>query len=295
MIFRGSGVALVTPFDQNNQVDYAVLEQLIDYHLQNSTDALIIAGTTGEASTLTEEERFAVLTFVVQRVGGRIPVIAGAGSNNTMHAIDLSRRAQAIGADALLIVTPYYNKTSRRGIIAHYAAIAESVDLPIILYTVPSRTGVHIPLDAVVELSKIPNIVGIKDATGDLAYATAIVHRTADDFALYIGNDDLIVPSLSIGSDGVISVLANVLPQETHDLCQFYFDGKIAEAGAMQRQLLALIQALFAEANPIPVKSAMQMLGYQVGSPRLPLTDSEQSTVDRLRSALTERGVTLCD
>lgn len=263
-IFKGSGVAIVTPFNEDGTINYEELARLLEFQIENQTDAIIIAGTTGEASTLTDEEQLALIDFTVKKVDGRIPVIAGTGSNDTRHGISLSVEASKLGVDGLLMVTPYYNKCTQGGLIKHFTAMAEKVDVPIILYSVPGRTQVNIEPETVYELSKVDNIVGLKDATGDLAYAVEVMRLCGPDFALYSGNDDIIVPILSVGGVGVISVLANVVPKETHDMVDFYLQGRVKESAALQLKYKPLIDALFAEVNPIPVKKALELMDYKV-------------------------------
>ncbi|HZJ69018.1 MAG TPA: 4-hydroxy-tetrahydrodipicolinate synthase [Candidatus Eisenbacteria bacterium] len=286
MLFTGSGVALVTPFLENGEVDYQGIDQLVDFHLANNTQAIIAMGTTGEASTTSDPEQINGISRVVKRVAGRIPVIAGTGINHTTHAIELSVEAEKVGADGLLLVTPYYNKATKRGLYEHYKLIAESVKIPSILYTVPSRTAVEIPVNMVKELSEIKNIVGIKDASGDLSYTAAVRHAVPKDFAIYSGNDDVVVPLMSLGGQGVISVIANILPVEIHQMTQACLAGDFSTAADIQIKLLPLIQALFKEVNPVPVKAALELLDLPGGGLRLPLTRAEVETVDNLRKCL---------
>lgn len=283
--FSGSGCAIVTPMLPDGSVHFEALGRLIDYQLEGHTDALIICGTTGEAATLSDEEQRQLIEYSVKKVNGRIPVIAGAGSNNTAHAVALAKVAKEAGADALLSVTPYYNKCSQDGLVKHFTAIADATDLPLILYNVPSRTGCSIAPDTCRILSQHPNIVGIKEASGNLSQIAEIARLCGEDFAIYSGNDDQIVPILSLGGRGVISVLANVLPQETHDICALYFDKKQPESAALQLKLLPLIHALFSDVNPIPVKDALNLMGFSAGPCRLPLT----SLNERKRSLLKEQ------
>ncbi|MFB0971822.1 MAG: 4-hydroxy-tetrahydrodipicolinate synthase [Tissierellia bacterium] len=290
MLFRGSGVALVTPFLENGDVDFAGLEELINFHLENSTDAIIITGTTGEASTMSDEEQLEVIKKCVEVVDGKIPVIAGTGTNNTLASAEFSKLVSNSGVDGLLVVTPYYNKANRQGLYEHFKAIANASSVPVILYTVPGRTAVPIPVDLVVELAKIENIVGIKDATGDLAYTVALRSALPNDFAIYSGNDDVVVPLLSVGGDGVISVSANVCPQETHDMCQAFFDGDTETAKNLQIKLFPLIDSLFVEVNPIPVKEALNQMGMPAGAYRLPLWEPTQETKDLLSKNLKDLG-----
>ncbi|MBQ8906343.1 MAG: 4-hydroxy-tetrahydrodipicolinate synthase [Ruminococcus sp.] len=271
-VFTGAGVALVTPFNVDGSVNYEALGMQIDYQIDNGTDAIIIAATTGEAPTLTDEEHIECIRFAVERTNKRVPVIAGTGSNDTGYAIHLSQAAEKCGADAVLLVTPYYNKTTQSGLVAHFTMIANSINIPIILYNVPSRTGMYIEIETYVELSKHKNIVGVKEASGNMSYVSQLIERCGDSLDIYSGNDDIIVPLMSIGGKGVISVLSNILPKETHDMTQFCLDGKFQEAAALQLKYLELINALFSEVNPIPVKEAMKLMGMDVGDCRLPLT-----------------------
>ena len=283
---QGSGVALVTPFKKDRTINYAKLAELIEFHIKHHTDALIIAGTTGEASTLSKQEHEELIRECVRLADGRIPIIAGTGSNETHRAIQLSQRAEKAGADGLLIVTPYYNKTNTPGIIKHYEAIAEAVNIPIILYNVPGRTGMSIPLEAMVHLSHNDKIVAVKEASGDMTYASEVRRLCKSDFGILSGNDDIIVPMMAIGSSGVISVLANVLPQETHDIVQHFLDGKTADALALQMKLNGFVHSLFYETNPIPVKAAMNLQGWEVGGLRLPLYDMTPDAQARMRKEM---------
>lgn len=294
MIFKGSAVALVTPFTDNG-VDFEKLGKLVEYHIENHTDALVICGTTGEATTMSDDEQLTVIKYVVDKVQKRIPVIAGTGSNNTSHSIYLSQKAEKLGADALLIITPYYNKANQRGLKLHFEEIAKSVNLPIILYNVPGRTSMNIKPSLVAELSKIDNIVAVKEASGDLAQIAEIARLVPDDFAIYSGNDDSIVQLLSVGGSGVISVLANVCPQETHDLVQKFLDGDIEGSRKLQLDMKPLIDALFIEVNPIPVKTAMNLLGFEVGNLRLPLAEMDEKNLQVLRQELINRGLKVVD
>ena len=290
MLFTGSGVALITPFTKSDEIDFASIDQLVDFHLENKTDAIIVMGTTGEASTTSDPEQIACIAHVVKRVAGRIPVIGGTGINHTDHAVELSIEAEKVGADGLLLVTPYYNKATKRGLYEHYKTIAESVKIPAILYTVPGRTSVEIPVNLVKELSEIKNIVGIKDATGNLAYTAAVKHAVPKNFAIYSGNDDVIIPIMSIGGHGVISVLANVLPKETHDMAEYCLNGDFKSAAELQVKLTPFINALFREVNPVPVKAAMELMNLPSGNLRLPLTKAEPATFDLLEKCLKDLG-----
>lgn len=285
-LFRGSAVALVTPFNEDESVNFEELERLIEFQIENKTDALVICGTTGEASTMTDEEQVETIKFSVEKANGRVPVIAGAGSNDTRHGINLAKMCEDVGADGLLEVTPYYNKTSQRGLYEHYKVIAEAVNIPIILYDVPGRTSMSIAPQTVKELAEIDNIVGLKDASGNLSYAAEVRNLVGEDFDVYSGNDDVVVPLMSIGGVGVISVLANIYPRLVHDMCQNFFDGNIKEAGRIQINNKKLIDALFVEPNPIPIKAAMNMMGYNVGGLRLPLYEAADSTKELLKGLL---------
>ena len=287
--FTGSGVAIVTPFE-GYKTNYVELGRLIDMNIENGTDAIIICGTTGEASTMPDAEHLAAIEYTVKKVNGRVPVIAGTGSNETAHAVELSKKAEELGADGLLQVTPYYNKASSKGLIAHFSAVAEAVNIPVILYNVPSRTGVNIPIPVLKELAKVPNIVAIKEASGNISY-TAKIAAEIPELYIYSGNDDMIVPVLSLGGKGVISVLANIMPQETHDMCQAFFDGDTEKAREMQLKYLDLINNLFIEVNPIPVKTALNLMGYKVGNLRLPLLDMEEKNLEALQNSMRAVGL----
>lgn len=272
IIFKGCGTALATPFDENG-INFKVFEEMLENQIENGVDALIVCGTTGESSTMTEKEKKDAIKFVVDVVKKRVPVIAGTGSNNTAQAMAMSKYAEEVGADGCLVVTPYYNKTTQCGLIAHYSAVASSTKLPIILYSVASRTGVNILPETCLELSKIPNIVAIKEASGNISQIAKIAELCGDNLHIYSGNDDQVVPIMSLGGLGVISVLSNVAPKYTHDMCQNFFDGKLDEALKIQLRALSLINALFCEVNPIPVKYALNLMGYDFGNPRLPLVE----------------------
>lgn len=288
-IFTGSAVALVTPFNENG-VDFAKLEELLNFHVENHTDAIVICGTTGEPSTMPDEEHISVIRFAVEKIAKRIPVIAGTGSNDTSHAIHLSKAAEEAGADGVLVVAPYYNKTTQKGLCAHIEAIANAISIPMILYNIPGRTGgLGFTLDSLKKLAQIPNVVAIKEATGDLAFAADIAANT--DLAIYAGNDDIIVPIMSIGGQGVISVLANVMPQETHDICANYLEGNIEESRKGFLKVLDLVHALFIEVNPIPVKTALNLMGFQVGHLRMPLCDMVEENLEKLKATLQARGL----
>ena len=291
MIFKGSAVALVTPFTKDNKVDFDKLGELVEYQIANGTDAIVSCGTTGEANTMTDEEQLATIKYVVEKVNKRVPVIAGSGSNDTMHSVNLSQEAEKLGVDALLIITPYYNKANKAGLKRHFETIANSVKLPIILYNVPGRTCVNISPSLIVELAKIDNIVAVKEASGDLGQVAEIASFVPDDFAIYSGNDDTILPLLSLGGQGVISVLANVCPQETHDLVAKFFEGDIEGSRKLQLGMDALIAALFIEVNPIPVKTAMNILGFNVGDLRLPLAEMDPANLEVLKKELVNFGL----
>jgi len=281
IIFKGSGVALVTPFTNENNVDFTVLEKLIEMHISKGTDALIVCGTTGEASTLSDDEQEQIISFAVKCSNSRIPVIAGAGSNNTKNVITKVKRAQNAGADAILSVTPFYNKANKSGIIEHYTKIAEAVDLPVIIYNVPSRTGMNMSIEALEELSKIDNIVAVKEASGNMAYACEIASRVPDLY-LYSGNDDITVPIMSIGGVGVISVAANIFPEEFHKMCMLMLEEKCYKACEIQNRIQTVLKMLFCEVNPIPIKNAMNKLGYNVGHTRLPLGKMDEKLLESL-------------
>lgn len=287
-IFKGSGVAIVTPFKDNGDVDFNKLEELLEFHVENETDAIVITGTTGEASTLSDEEHLETIKCAVDVINKRIPVIAGTGSNDTRHGINLSVEAQKCGADALLQVTPYYNKTSQKGLEEHFLAISNAVDIPIILYDVPSRTNMPIAPETLKRLSGHKNIVGIKDATGNLAHTLEIRKTCGEDFDIYSGNDDVVVPLLASGGIGVISVSANIIPKETSQMVHLFLDGKIKESLELQLKYKKFINTLFVEPNPIPVKAAMNMLGFNVGGVRLPLYEASDSTKELLKEAMKE-------
>lgn len=272
-MFKGSYVALVTPFDKDDNVNYEVLSNLIEFHLNNQTDGLVILGTTAEASTMTDSEKEEVVNFVVKKVNRRIPVIVGSGTNSTKLSIEYSKKYEALGADGLLVITPYYNKANHTGVIKHFKEIAKSVNIPIIMYNVPSRTGMSLTFDEIKELSKVKNINGIKEASGDISFIAKVATLVNDEFSLLSGNDDQIVPLMSLGGSGVISVLANIAPKVVHNICQNMLEGNIKEATSLQLKYLNLANSLFLETNPIPVKTAMNYLGFNVGHLRLPLDE----------------------
>ena len=288
---QGSIVAIVTPFNQDGSVNFSKLGELVDWQIQNGTDGIVALGTTGESATMTDEEDDAVCEYVLKRVNGRIPVIVGSGSNCTASMLDKSLRYQAMGAQGLLIISPYYNKTNEEGMYRHFATVVDAVDIPCILYNVPGRTGCSISEGVVKRLAGHPNVMGIKEASGNMSYACKIARYLGPDFAMYSGNDDITVPILSIGGSGVISVLANILPQQTHDMVIAYLSGDTAAATAAQLRYLELINSLFLEVNPIPVKAALNMMGWEVGPCRMPLYEMSQGAAQRLRAALEEAGL----
>ena len=285
-IFTGSGVAIVTPMKSDGSVNYDVLEQLLEFHVANGTDAIIACGTTGESSTLSEKEHCEVLSFVSEKINGRIPVIAGTGSNDTSTAVMLSQSAEKSGADALLCVTPYYNKTSQAGLVKHYNVIADSVDLPIILYNVPSRTGTNIQPKTYPELCKHPNIVAVKEASGDISQVALIRSLCDDNIDIYSGNDDQTVPFMSLGALGVISVFANICPAEMHNICQLCLDNNFAEAQKLHFHYLELMNIMFSDVNPIPIKTAMNLYGFDAGECRLPLVPMSAASYHNLKDCL---------
>ena len=284
-IFKGCGTAIATPFTENG-VNFEEFGKLLEEQIKQEVDAIIVCGTTGESATMTDKERKDTIKFAIDKVAKRAKVIAGTGSNNTRAAVELSKYAESVGADGILVVTPYYNKTTQAGLIEHYKTIAEAVTVPIIMYSVPSRTGVNINPETCLELSKIKNIVAIKEASGNLSQVAKIASLCRDNLDIYSGNDDQIVPILSLGGNGVISVLSNVMPRYTHDMTQKFFDGKIREATQMQLDAIDLIDALFSEVNPIPVKYALNLMGYNYGKPRLPLVELSAKNQERMRVAM---------
>lgn len=288
---QGSIVAIVTPFHQDGSVNFSKLGELVDWQIQNGTDGIVALGTTGESATMTDEEDDAVCEYVLKRVNGRIPVIVGSGSNCTASMLEKSLRYQAMGAQGLLIIAPYYNKTNEEGMYRHFATVVDAVDIPCILYNVPGRTGCSISEGVVKRLAGHPNVMGIKEASGNMSYACKIARYLGPDFAMYSGNDDITVPILSVGGSGVISVLANILPKQTHDMVMSYLSGDTAAATAAQLRYLELINSLFLEVNPIPVKAALNMMGWEVGPCRMPLYEMSQGAAQRLRAALEEAGL----
>lgn len=291
-IFRGAGVALITPFNSDNSVNFSELERMIEDQVSNGTDAIIVCGTTGEPATMTEDEKLSVIRCAVEKVDGRIPVIAGTGANSTQTVIDFSKKVENLGVDGLLIVTPFYNKATQKGLYAHYSTIANAINLPIIMYNVPSRTGCNLlPETAVTLAEDFPNIVGIKEASGNITQIVKLAQLSQGILDIYSGNDDQIVPILSLGGVGVISVLSNVAPKDTHDMVMEYLEGNIKRALELQLKYVDLVDALFCEVNPIPVKSAMNMIGYEAGGLRLPLTELEIEHKAKLQDELRKVGL----
>lgn len=291
-IFEGAGVALITPFKENGEVNFEKLEELVEEQIAGGTDAIIACGTTGESSTMTHEEDDEVIRFICKKVNHRIPVIAGTGSNCTREAVSKSIAAEKAGADGLLVVTPYYNKATQKGLIQHFTTIANAVSIPVILYHIPGRTGVTMKPETIVTLCReVPNIVGVKEASGDFSAIAEIMHLSGGEIDVYSGNDDQIVPLLAMGGKGVISVLSNVAPRQTHEICASFFRGDVETSRRMQLEALPLINALFCEVNPIPVKAAMNLMGKEVGPMRLPLTTMEEQNQEHLAKAMREYGI----
>ena len=290
IVFTGAAVAIITPFNENG-IDFESFGKIIDAQIDNGTDAIVVCGTTGESATMPDAEHLSAIEYCVKRVNKRVPVIAGTGSNDTKHCIELSKGAEALGADALLLVTPYYNKTTQRGLIQHYTMVANSVKLPIILYNVPSRTGLNILPETLKELSKVENIVAVKEASGNISQVAKIAELCGDDMTIYSGNDDQIVPILSLGGKGVISVLSNVAPQQTHDIVEYYLNGDVKKSLELQLKAIELVDALFVEVNPIPVKTAMNMLGYNAGTLRMPLYEMSDANKEVLKKAMINYGL----
>lgn len=285
-VFTGAAVAIVTPMNEDGSINFDALGRLIDFNIDNGTDAIVICGTTGESSTMTDEEHIECIRYAVEKTAKRVPVIAGTGSNHTEYAVNLSKKAQELGADALLCVTPYYNKTSQAGLVAHFTAIANAVDIPIILYSVPSRTGVNITPETCLELSKLPNIVAIKEASGNISQIAKIAALCGNDLTIYSGNDDQIVPIMSLGGKGVISVLSNCMPFETHEICQLCLDGDFKTANDKFLRLLDFANTLFCDVNPIPVKEALNLMGFEAGPCRLPLVEMNAKNKELLRASM---------
>ena len=289
-VFTGSCVALAPPFAHNG-VNYDSLKNLIEFQISQGTDAILVCGTTGEPSTMTKDEKSSVIRFSVEQIAKRVPVIAGTGGNNTSAVIESSKEAEALGADALLIVTPYYNKTTQKGLICHYTAIAEAVNLPIIIYNVPSRTGLNMTPATLNELSKVKNIVGMKEASGNISQVVEMARLCENSIDLYSGNDDMVIPILSVGGKGVISVAANIVPRDVHDMVVKFLNADIEGGKKLQFKLNPLIKALFLEVNPIPVKAALNLMGFNMGSPRLPLVDISESNLNILKENVIEYGL----
>ena len=290
-IFTGAAIAIITPMNADGSINYDELGKLINDQIEKGTDAIVICGTTGEASTMTDDEHLDAIKFAVNQAAGRVPVIAGTGSNDTAYAVKLSKEAEAAGADALLLVTPYYNKTTQKGLIAHFTAVADAVNIPIVLYNIPGRTGMNIEVATVKELAKHRNIAAIKEASGNISYAAKLIAECGDNIDVYSGNDDQIVPLMSLGAKGVISVLSHVLPAETHQMAQYCLDNNFAAATKMQIEYLDLINDLFIEVNPIPVKEAMNMMGWNAGPCRLPLCEMSDEHKAKLRASLMKHGL----
>lgn len=290
-IFTGAGVAILTPMHEDGSINYDEFKKLIDWQIENGTDAVIVCGTTGECATMTEEEHLDCIRFAKKYVNGRVPVIAGAGSNDTAFAVQMVKECEKIGVDGLLVVTPYYNKTSQRGLIAHYKAVAAATSLPIIMYSVASRTGVNILPATCKELSKVENIVAIKEASGNIDQVTEIKALCGDDLDVYSGEDGIITPILSVGGIGVISVLSHLCPRETHEICQKYFDGDVKGSAALQLKYHDLVKALFSDVNPIPVKAAMNLMGWNVGHCRMPLIDMAPEAEEKLAQVMRSHGL----
>ena len=290
-LFTGSGVALITPFDENGEVNYSRLREILEFHVINHTDAIIVTGTTGEGSTLNDEEKISVIEFTVNIINNRIPVIAGTGSNDTRHAAEFSKRVEKLGVDGLLVVTPYYNKGNENGIYEHYKAIAEGVKIPIIMYNVPSRTGVNLSIQLLKRLAQIENITALKEASGNISYVAEIA-REVPELDIYSGNDDMVVPVLSLGGKGVISVSANIIPDISHDMTVSFLKGDVKKARELQLKYNDLVNALFLETNPAPIKEAMNFLGYEVGNCRLPLGVMEEANRRKLTDILIAHEVT---
>lgn len=290
-IFTGAGVALVTPMNADGSVNFEKMKELIEFQIANGTDALVICGTTGEATTISDEDQIECVRFAKEVAAGRVPVIAGAGSNDTAHCIELAQACEKVGADGVLLVTPYYNKATQKGLILHYTAIANSIHIPIILYNVPGRTGCNLTPKTVAELAKVENIVAVKEASGNLSQVAEIAALVGPDFDIYSGNDDQILPVLSLGGKGVISVLSNVAPKETHDMVVKFLNGDVQGAIKLQLDAIELISALFCEVNPIPVKTALNLMGYEVGACKLPLCDMEPKNLETLKTAMKNYGL----
>jgi len=290
-LFRGSGVAIVTPFTAENEVNYQKFAELIEWHIQEGTDAIIACGTTGEAPTLTDDEHKRVIECAVATAKKRIPIIAGTGSNDTAYAVQLSQHAEKAGADGLLCITPYYNRPTQKGLIANFRAIADAENLPIIMYNVPSRTGCNLLPETIAKLAEHKNIRGAKEASGNIAQVAEVARLVPDDFFLYSGNDDMIVPLMSLDGDGVISTVANIVPKDTHNMVQYFLDGNVKAACELQLHMKPLIDAVFCETNPIPIKTAMNLMGMNVGALRLPMCDMEEKNLETLKRRMREYGL----
>jgi 4-hydroxy-tetrahydrodipicolinate synthase len=290
-IFTGAGVAIATPMTDDGDINFDELGRLIDFNIENGTDAIIICGTTGESSTMTDEEHIECIRYAVEKTAGRVPVIAGTGSNHTAYAVNLSKEAEKLGADALLCVTPYYNKASQQGLVKHFTAIAEAVNIPIILYNVPSRTGVNIAVETFVELAKLENIVAVKEASGNISQVAKIKQACGDSLDIYSGNDDQIIPIMSLGGKGVISVLSNCCPKETHEICALCLEEKYGEAREIAMKTLPFANALFCDVNPIPVKEALNIMGFAAGRCRLPLCDLTDANKQKLKAEMEKLGL----
>ena len=291
LLFEGAAVALVTPFNPDGSINFEKYAELIDWQISNGTDAIVAVGTTGENATLSGEEHRALMRCAVEAAAGRVPVICSTGSNDTAYCIETSKAAKEAGADGLLLVTPYYNKTSQRGLVRHYETILKAVDLPAILYHIPGRTGLSVKPETFAELSKHPLVAGVKEASGDMSYMAKLINLCGDDLPVYSGNDDLIVPTMSLGGKGVISVLSNVLPRETHEITKLCLENDFASARRLALRYMSLANALFIDVSPIPVKAAMNMMGLNVGSCRLPLFDMSEQDTAKLRAVMCEAGL----
>ncbi|MBE6860535.1 MAG: 4-hydroxy-tetrahydrodipicolinate synthase [Ruminococcus sp.] len=290
-LFTGAAVAIITPFNEDNSINFECFGEIIENQIVNGTDAIVVCGTTGEASTMSDEEHIECIRFAVEKTAKRVPVIAGTGSNDTAYAIQLSQEAEKVGADGLLLVTPYYNKTTQRGLIAHFTAIADAVNIPIILYNIPGRTGMAIDISTAKTLAKHKNIVGIKEASGNISYTAKLIAECGDELDVYSGNDDMIVPVMSLGGKGVISVLSHVIPKETHMMVQYCLENNFAEATKLQLEYLELINNLFIEVNPIPVKEAMNIMGVNAGGCRMPLYPMSDENRAKLKASLEKHGL----
>lgn len=290
-LFQGSGVAIITPFTADNQVNYTKLAELIEWHIQEGTDAIIACGTTGEAPTLTDDEHKEVIACAVETAKKRVPVIAGTGSNDTAYAVQMSQHAEKLGADGLLCITPYYNRPTQKGLIANFTAIADAVKIPMIMYNVPSRTGCNLLPETIAKLAEHKYIRGVKEASGNIAQVAEVSRLIPDDFYLYSGNDDMIVPLMSVGGDGVISTVANIAPKDTHDMTQYFLAGNLKAACDLQLKMKPLIDAVFIETNPIPIKTALNLMGKDVGGLRLPMTAMDEKNVETLKKRMREYGL----